>query len=71
MTSTKHFSTCAAPGLSPATVMVLPHSEISGRTASMSAAAPETMKDLADTPEKAALAIVASVLLNLDESLTR
>jgi hypothetical protein len=34
-------------------------------------AAPDTMKDLADTPEKAALAIVASVLLNLDESLTR
>ena len=34
-------------------------------------AAPETMKDLADTPERAALAIVASVLLNLDESLTR
>ena len=34
-------------------------------------ASPDTMKDLADTPDKAALAIVASVLLNLDESLTR
>ena len=34
-------------------------------------AAPDTMKDLADTPEKAALAIVASVMLNLDESLAR
>jgi hypothetical protein len=34
-------------------------------------AAPDTMKDLADTPEDAALVIVASVLLNLDESFTR
>jgi hypothetical protein len=34
-------------------------------------AAPETMKDLAETPEQAALAIVASVLLNLDEALVR
>ena len=34
-------------------------------------AAPDTMKDLADTPENAALAIVASVLLNLDESFIR
>jgi len=30
-----------------------------------------TMNQLAETPEKAALAIVASILLNLDESLTR
>jgi hypothetical protein len=34
-------------------------------------AAPDTMKGLADTPENAALAVVASVLLNLDESLVR
>lgn len=32
---------------------------------------PVAMKQLAETPEKAALAIVASILLNLDESLTR
>jgi hypothetical protein len=35
------------------------------------AAAPESMKELAETPEEAALVVVASVLLNLDESLTR
>ena len=34
-------------------------------------AAPDLLKDLAETPEKAALSVVASVLLNLDESLTR
>ena len=34
-------------------------------------AEPEAMKDIASTPEEAALAVVASVLLNLDESLTR
>jgi len=34
-------------------------------------AEPATMKAIAETPEKAALAIIASVLLNLDESLTR
>lgn len=32
---------------------------------------PVTMKSLANTPDEAALAIVASVILNLDESLTR
>ena len=32
---------------------------------------PVAMKQLAETPEKAALAIVASILINLDESLTR
>lgn len=35
------------------------------------AAAPEEMKKLAATPEDAALAVLASVLLNLDESFTR
>lgn len=32
---------------------------------------PESRKDLADTPEAAALVILASILLNLDESVTR
>lgn len=32
---------------------------------------PDTMKGIAKTPEEAALAVVASVLLNLDESITR
>ncbi len=35
------------------------------------AESPDTMKELADSPEKAALAVLASVLLNLDESLSR
>jgi len=39
------FSTCAAPALSPATVSVLPHSAISGRTVSTVAGSPETMTD--------------------------
>jgi hypothetical protein len=34
-------------------------------------ASPDAMKDIAGTPEEAALSVVASVLLNLDESLTR
>ena len=32
---------------------------------------PEEMKKLGNTPEEAALAVLASVLLNLDESFTR
>lgn len=32
---------------------------------------PDTMKGIAKTPEEAALAVIASVLLNLDESITR
>ena len=39
------FSTCAAPGLSPATVNVRPHSEIIGRIRSTAAGSPETMTD--------------------------
>jgi hypothetical protein len=34
-------------------------------------ASPETMREIAASPDEAALAVVASVLLNLDESLTR
>ncbi len=34
-------------------------------------AAPEEMKKLGNTPEEAALAVIASVLINLDESFTR
>ena len=39
------FNTCAAPGLSPATVSVPPHNEINGMIRSIAAVSPETMTD--------------------------
>jgi hypothetical protein len=45
--------------------------ELHRRLVSEYTAEPEAMKDIAASPEEAALSVVASVLLNLDESLTR